>query len=330
MALMANEIERIYVELVMGVPQSESLVEMGDEAKIVWEKMSGEIAQMREEGKGFEIQHEMPTIDLLSPNRSVRHLDEEQPIDLSKTEEDDESSTDRSVRFSEDQPREPDGKFGSGGGSSKDGDDPTDDELQQMFGSGDDDSAGSEEYANELDNIMGNDQKEFSQGLSESRFEAIKDYTSEGHMDINKALRGAPPPPLTGDALAKNLELGNTINDVILSSPAIEEPVTVFRGVNAKSSEFYDLAVGDVYEDSGVVSTSLSKSMAKGFGGGFVGDEKVLLQIDVKKGSQALSASNFSTHNEYELMLPRNTQFTVTDVRQEGDTRVVVVSAGNG
>lgn len=435
MTLMANEIERIYVELVMGVPQSESLVEMGDEAKIVWEKMSAEIAQMREEGKGFEIQHEMPSIDLPSPSRSLRYSDEQSdravslavpdyirtaatkgleynrqglagdgltdqtlrearamadgdisdnkvvrasawakrhavdlesphnsnpnddkfpaagavahylwginPLDPQpardwfdrKSEaiqnEDDESPADRSVRFSEDQPRDDDGKFGSGdgGGSSKDDDSPTDDdELQEMM----DNYTGSEEYASEAENIMSKDQKEYSEGLSETEFEAVKDYTGLGYQDVNKALRGAPPPPLTGDLLAENLERANMINKAILSSPAIDEPVTVFRGVNAKGSEFYDLAVGDVYQDSGVVSTSFSKSIATGFGGSASGEEKVLLQIDVKKGSQALIGSNFSTHNEYELMLPSNTQFKVTDVRQEGDTRIVVVSAGNG
>jgi len=56
----SDKIERIYVEILLGFSKEQSLVELDDKLSALWDKIAAEVAQMKAEGKGFEIPSEIP------------------------------------------------------------------------------------------------------------------------------------------------------------------------------------------------------------------------------------------------------------------------------
>ena len=77
MALEANEIERIYVELLLGLPREKSLVRSRPEVDKFRVSLAAEIAQMRAAGKQFAIPGEFP--DVLSSAGTELRYDPSQP-----------------------------------------------------------------------------------------------------------------------------------------------------------------------------------------------------------------------------------------------------------
>jgi hypothetical protein len=102
MALEANEIERIYVELLLDLPPDKSLVRSRPEVDKFRMSLAAEIAQMRAAGKQFAIPGEFPSV-----------------LPSAGTE----------LRYDPSQPRGEDGRWTSGGGGGGDGDVSDDDEM---------------------------------------------------------------------------------------------------------------------------------------------------------------------------------------------------------
>lgn len=70
---MANskDVERIYTQIVLGIPKSESTVTLDDELSDIWDKIAAEVDAMREAGQGFEIPAETPDVEVPSPTDEV-------------------------------------------------------------------------------------------------------------------------------------------------------------------------------------------------------------------------------------------------------------------
>ena len=57
----SEKVERIYVEILLGIPKDHSQVELDAQYDAVWDRIAVEVAQMRAEGKQFEIPSEIPS-----------------------------------------------------------------------------------------------------------------------------------------------------------------------------------------------------------------------------------------------------------------------------
>lgn len=73
----SEQITRIYVEILQGTPQKESLVPITPESVRIWNQIAAEVAQMRQDGKGFDIPAEIPEVEPV-PNGPARKLRDQQ------------------------------------------------------------------------------------------------------------------------------------------------------------------------------------------------------------------------------------------------------------
>ena len=94
------------------------------------------------------------------------------------------------------------------------------------------------------------------------------------------------------------------------------------------------LKKGATFEDKSYVSTSTSKSVPKEFlyDTPPQGMKNVLMHIEASKGQQGLAMRNMG-QPEYkyqnEILLPRGSQFKITDVKDKGDHYEVKVQLLN-
>jgi hypothetical protein len=149
---------------------------------------------------------------------------------------------------------------------------------------------------------LGVAQEAWRAGLSADQRTAIEDYTGTGSDYINSILRMGPPEAASMYVGVRNLD------GVVASSPALTDPVTVFRG----AAFDMNASVGDVITDPGFVSTSLNPVRTAGFA---LGTQSTLMQITVPAGEKAPYIGGLSSsRSEQEVLLGRDTSFQVTKV----------------
>lgn len=268
---------------------------------------------------------------------------------------------DNEKRYDPDQPRDADGKFGSGSGGGDDDDlDEIDyDEFEAMVAedeaaeaggdtNDDDDSGGSDkpewasdedlgsrESADAAESKVIDEQKSYLADLPQVADEALQDYTGNGHRAVNRGLRGAPPPPLEGTAKENAIEQGEWINDAIQNAPPLTSDAVVFRGMSMEAlgidptaggiDRQLDNLVGSSYRDDGIISTSFEREVAADFAMS-AGDIKVA--VLVPKGSSALAVGALSqSYQERELLLPAGTEFEIVGLSGQGRGRTLYVEA---
>lgn len=291
MPLEANEVERIYVEVLLGMSRSESLVRMRPEVEQFWDKLSAEVAQMRADGKDFIIPSEFPDV-----------------LPTEGTE----------ARFNPNQPRKPNGQFGSTGGMSTAGDTGGD----TPGGGATVDVTGSDTTMESAFMTLENDQMDYIETMPGEYLAGITDYTGSDHYDINKHMRGAPPPPITDQAIIDKAERNaGLVNNAIYDAPSLSNDITVYRGcgnstLNIKPGteidELDSTLAGNSFRDGGIISTSISATEASRFE-----DSGVVLAVKVPKGSKALYVDDISTHTgEREVLLPMDTEFKILSVQR--------------
>jgi hypothetical protein len=148
--------------------------------------------------------------------------------------------------------------------------------------------------------------EKWSDSLSEDEIKSLKDYTGAKYEEINKSLRS------DGDITdnIKNI-------DSALNTSEIPHNLITYRGIDNK--ELYNaiksgnLSVGDVLEDKGFVSTSPRFGVSQQF----LLKKSILLKIKCYAGSKGgyLIPQKLSlTHNEHEILLPRNSKFKITKI----------------
>ena len=156
MALLSTEIERIYTEIVLGLPRSESLVEMRPEVVAFWDTLSAEVERMRADGKSFK---------MISEFADVMPVSDE-------------------LRFNPQQPRDPDGKFASGGGGGASNDTDDDDDYYSL----DEDEQGletiSDEKADAIAQSLERKSDDFAKGGGQ--LESVDDHDA-GQVAVDSA-----------------------------------------------------------------------------------------------------------------------------------------------
>jgi len=230
-------------------------------------------------------------------------------------------------RYDPDQPRDEDGKFGSGGGGGG-GEDKkntigtneskveVDPDLEEM--------AGTVEYAAVAEDVINEQQSDYVSALDGDTHSALGSYTGNAHANINKQLRGAPPPPPPADAIPRLERQAQRIDGAIRGAPPLEQGIIVYRGIGSRAEDsFQDAPVGATFTDKGIVSTSLNLGTAEAFTGT---TSDTLLKVRVPAGSNALTVGAITSNpGEFEVLLPTQTTFTVVGKERLGDGRIVVV-----
>jgi hypothetical protein len=157
-------------------------------------------------------------------------------------------------------------------------------------------------------------------------------------MIINPALRDGNLRPEDAK-IVKNL-------DSALEKSSLTFNTKVYRGISDDTGAFDGIKIGDVIRDKGYVSTSPNPAVAEAFANSSVIQGKpVVLEIDVPFGQPAIAAdlattiwegkepisddpffvelSGFTRLNE--VVLPRRTKMTVTEIRDEENAKYVKV-----
>ena len=233
----------------------------------------------------------------------------------------------KAKRYDPDQPRDEDGKFGSGGGGGGGEDKKNtigtneskveiDPDLEEM--------AGTVEYAATAEDVLNEEQGDYIATLDGFTHSALGSYTGNAHANINKQLRGAPPPPPPADIRPRLERQAQRIDGAIRGAPPLEEGIIVYRGIGSRAEDSFQSApVGATFTDNGIVSTSLNLGTADAFTGA---KTDTLLKVRVPAGSKALTVGKITANpGEFEVLLPTKTAFTVVGKERLGDGRIVVV-----
>ena len=144
---------------------------------------------------------------------------------------------------------------------------------------------------------MRKEHKEIMRDLTSEQNSAVYSYTGSGYTGINGGLRGTRE---LDDYSKKKIK---HLDEVYAKTPLRDDHV-VYRGVSF-TRDFRPPAVGQLWEDKGYGSTSVSQDSKFGGDGHFT--------IEVPKGTQAMYVSSISavgTH-EKELLLGRGAKYRV-------------------
>jgi hypothetical protein len=154
---------------------------------------------------------------------------------------------------------------------------------------------------------------------------ALDWYTNVGFDYTNRYLReGVDIPP-------KEKKYTETLIDLINSNTLLEG-TTLYRGrpiINEERARIIDqLKVGDIMEDKGIGSTSVSEEEATSFAKFDLDGvrRRALLKISVPSGAKGFKIpKGYSQYNEEEVMLPPNSKFKVTQIEEVGDVKHISV-----
>lgn len=145
--------------------------------------------------------------------------------------------------------------------------------------------------------------------------EEILNYYVEraGAYDINYVLRNKDAIATENDKRAiKDLE--NTINKSTLN-----KDIETYRYIS-NENVFYNLKIGDVYEDKGFMSTTYNNNTDRENN---FQDYKIKAVIKAKKGDSALDVSNLYDKKtdmpESEIIFNKNTKMVLKDIKEERD-----------
>jgi hypothetical protein len=221
------------------------------------------------------------------------------------------------TKYDEDQPRDENGRFGSGGSVPTPIDPTSDTAVSEQLN-----------FQRALGFTAENNPPEWEA--------ALEQYTngSGTYNDINGILREGP-------AYAESVMLSPTgvtevqgyiasLDALMEAAPPLPEASVTYRGIKDEAAEqFLALNVGDSFTEAGYASTSWVKEVAEGFADP---DEEVggaILEIINPAGTQGLSTLGYRMEvinqwvAEKEWLLPRGTTFDV--VAKEGNVLTVKV-----
>lgn len=179
-------------------------------------------------------------------------------------------------KFKSTQPRDKKGRWTSGGASGK----------------------GSEGI--EFDEVMSEHYSGWAGRLSKDEAYSLKRYQGAGYGKINRDLRNETY--RDDERVKKDVE---NIDNAINKSPGVPENVVVYRGISAEDDPGFE--VGSTFVDRGYTSTSFDDGVASEFG-------DVVIRVMVPAGAPAIYMDAFNDSDEFELLLPRNTEFTVRGI----------------
>lgn len=166
---------------------------------------------------------------------------------------------------------------------------------------------------------------QWRQGLTEGELTELNDYQGQYYRNINSQLRD-------GETLIEDwLKMAQDM-DSALAKGTVDRDVLAYRGMDARFLP-EALTPGTVFSDAAYVSTSLGTAIGDQFmrwAREEEGAQPILVDIAVPRGSHAAYMPLINDiayyHREYELLLPRGSQFRVTRAwaDEDGNQRLSV------
>lgn len=164
--------------------------------------------------------------------------------------------------------------------------------------------------------------QQFSAMLPDQQ-QALTDYAAGGYREINTSIRAGKPPSSV-----------KAIDRAFIQAPPLPEPTRLYRGIGAMENappgvsrevppEVLAAEVGDTFTEPAYSSTSVRTR------GSFWRNAKVRMVIDAPAGTKAISVGKDLSPTrwaEREVLLARNTRFTVTKRVVEGERITLHVS----
>ena len=246
-------------------------------------------------------------------------------------------------RFDPSQPRDPDGKWGSGGGSRDSSgaaptlekpNDPNEVSDPTRVGTPEEQEAFSAElrapqtvaeyefypamvnYAHPFE-----DTRHADKFANEAEFKtiggALQDYkSSTGDGDayaVNRALRGKEEMTPRLQQAVDNIDLAFTKTAMPFKDYNSKQPkeAWVYRGIDNRHQ--LDVKVGDVVKDDAFQSATINKTFAQEWARNR-GPGGTLVKITLPAGTKVVPLQDSSNQDEGELLINRGTQYTVTKV----------------
>jgi len=195
-------------------------------------------------------------------------------------------------RYSEDQPRDPDGKFASGGGGS----------YSELYDS----------------------QKELHAGLSKTERDALFFWSGPGYFSFNTFLRNPEEykdgfsNPHDADVQGRLLQGRITALDAAIDRSSTSASTTLYRAVD------FPLSVGQTITDKGYAAFSADKAW-----GDRLGDKASIIEVTFPAGSKCFTLPDdvsFDSGKEKEVLTPRDGAFVITGVREDAGKRYYTAS----
>lgn len=172
-------------------------------------------------------------------------------------------------------------------------------------------------------NVLQNQPAASSLDLKSSEISAIKSYTGNGFVSMNKALRGQ----ISSDANTNN-KIKN-LDNVFAKAPELQHSIVSYRGIKpdgaTKLFGSVGSKVGKTVADPGYTSTATHPANAFGSSGAFI-------RVFTPAGTHVLRPDGHGSFGdgESEILLGRGTKFKVMrDEMVNGQRQVDVVVVGN-
>jgi hypothetical protein len=153
-------------------------------------------------------------------------------------------------------------------------------------------------------NKFGSYYEPWANGLAQEERAALVRYQEVSFGDINMSLRGQA-------SSAGNYQSDIAQLDSAMGKAQIPHNAIVYRGLKGTPN----MQVGDSIMDSGFVSTTCSRNAAENYLHQRAGD--TLFEVKVKRGQTGLYMDAVSSKEEYELLLPRGSQFRIIGQRTD-------------
>lgn len=144
--------------------------------------------------------------------------------------------------------------------------------------------------------------------------DALRAYTggNKGEFGAKGLAEGMNTTLRRGSSAEKWADFVDRLDSAFTKVKGLSSEGTVFRGTKVAGAR--GLAVGDVIEDAGFMSTSVARTQAEEFVAYSKGD---LFEITLPKGSRAIDmnrASGSAYGKERELLLPRGTRMVIDSI----------------
>jgi hypothetical protein len=228
-------------------------------------------------------------------------------------------------KYSEDQPRDERGRFGSTDGESTPGKLP---DVQPM----------SKEQEINFNSFQV--AQDFTSDNNPTFARGLHDYTGNDYYRINNELRGVKTsqPELSEKQREIMDSQIQSIDRLMASAPGLKEEITTYRGLS-NGYQVLNTPIGGTFTDKGFSSTSTDFKTATSFTNNTanLSPDPVVLEIVSPVGTQGINVQSFFEDNpsfsagneirglEKEWLLPRDTTYKVTGWQAEkGYTRVKV------
>lgn len=168
--------------------------------------------------------------------------------------------------------------------------------------------------------------------LTPEQSEAVESYrTTRDSYDINNHLRGTGPITQTwktkmfGLSAKQQAAMDNL--DKVIAGSRTKTDMVVMRGFGIDKGSGFGapqtvdslFKPGSTFTDNGFMSTTLASEVAERFStkGGYVDDDRVIMHIEVPKGSNGYYMPRKpGAYDEAEMVMPRGSRFTVSKVEK--------------